>query len=245
MAERASYEKGPLARGEVVVHRVALGVRDDERARLEAVLSDDERRRAARFRCGADGERFVVVRARLRLLLSGYGAGPAAALRFGSGAEGKPMVLSQPDLRFNVSHSGDRALVAVAWRREVGVDVERLRDDLRFDDVARRFFSRAENAALAQWHGGERLTAFYRCWCRKEAYVKARGDGLMLPLDSFDVAVGRAGAETASLLLATRPYAGDATGWDLRDVDVGDGYVAALAVEGRIAGVSSILDPKS
>jgi 4'-phosphopantetheinyl transferase len=152
------------------------------------------------------------------------------------------MVLSQPDLRFNLAHSGDRVLVAVAWRREVGVDVERLRADLRFDGVARRFFSCAEHAALAQWHGDERVTAFYRCWCRKEAYVKARGDGLMLPLDSFDVAVGRAGAETASLLLATRPHAGEAAAWDLRAVDVGDGYVAALAVEGRIAGVRYVED---
>jgi 4'-phosphopantetheinyl transferase len=227
-----------LSRGDVVLHHITLGVQDDERDRLEAALSDDERRRAQRFRFVADRDRFVVVRARLRVLLAGYGAGSAARIRFGYGAEGKPLVPSHPELGFNVSHSGERALIAVALGREVGVDVERLDPDRTGDAIARRFFSRAENAALARLQGRARVMAFYRCWCRKEAYVKARGDGLSLALDSFDVAVDAGADQGASLLLATRPDAGEAARWDLRAVDVGSGYVAALAARGRIGGVS-------
>jgi 4'-phosphopantetheinyl transferase len=228
----------------VVVHRVSLSLRDAERSRFEALLPDDERRRAERFRCGIDGDRFVAARARLRLLLSGYGAGPAARIRFGYGAQGKPLLPSQPDLRFNLSHSGECALVAVALHHEVGVDVELLGGDRRLDGVAERFFSRAENEALARRHARERTIACHRCWCRKEAYVKARGEGLMVALDSFDVAVDHAGAGATSLLLATRPNTADALAWDLRDLDVGPGYVAALAIEGRIARVRYVVHPE-
>jgi 4'-phosphopantetheinyl transferase len=233
-------EAAALARGEVVVHRISLRVAEAERRRLEPLLADDERRRAERFRFADDRARFVVGRACLRLVLAGHGAGPAARLRFGYGARGKPRLLSRPALRFNLAHAGDLALVAVAAGREVGVDVERVADERDVAAVVARFFSRHERAELDRLSARDRRGRFPHCWCRKEAYVKARGDGLFLPLDSFDVAVEAPGTRAGSLLLATRPRAGEAAAWDLRDLAVGAGYAAALAVRGRLGRVRCV-----
>jgi 4'-phosphopantetheinyl transferase len=226
--------------GEVVVLRVALDARPRERAELETVLSEDERRRADRFRFAVDRERFVVARARLRHVLAACGAGPAERIRFGYGRFGKPALPAHPALAFNLSHAGDLALVAVAWRREVGVDLERLDPDRRLDDVARRFFSSVERRGLERIGGADRAVALLRCWCRKEAYLKARGDGLTRPLDSFDVAIGEPVTAAASLLRATRPDGREAAAWDLRDLDVGAGYVAAVALRDAIRRVSVV-----
>ncbi len=229
--------------GEVVVHRVPLAACRDERTYLETLLSDGERRRADRFRFAADRDRFVVARARLRLVLAGYGAGAPERIRFAYGRWGKPELPAARDLRFNLSHAGDLALIAVAWRREVGVDLERLDPERRLDDVARRFFSDAERRALDRLPGSDRAIASLRCWCRKEAYLKACGDGLARPLDSFDVAVGEPVAPRVSLLRATRPDAGETARWDLRDLDVGAGYVAAVALGGGIRAAVLVDDP--
>ena len=217
------------------VYRCALDVPLRERAALVRLLSADERRRAGRFRFDDDRDRFVVSRARLRLVLAGAGAGPADRLRFATGRHGKPSLPAHPALQFNLSHAGDVALVAVAERAAVGVDVEPLQRGRDLDEVARRFFSAAERAALARLADAARAPAALRCWCRKEAYVKARGDGLARGLDAFDVATDAAVAgRGTSLLLATRPDAEDAGRWDLRDVDVGPEHAAAVAARGRI-----------
>jgi 4'-phosphopantetheinyl transferase len=212
-----------------------------ERAALARLLSLDERRRTARFRFGADRDRFVVARARLRLLLAAAGAGPAERLRFAYGSHGKPSLPAHPELHFNLSHSEDVAVVAVTEEAPIGVDVESLDRGHRFDDVARHFFSAAERVALDRLTPDASADAALRCWCRKEAFVKARGDGLACRLDSFDVVVaGAVRADGGSLLLATRPDARDAARWHLTDVDVGSGHAAAIAVRGRIERVSVV-----
>lgn len=228
---------GELATGDVIVERVTLAVPDHERAELAALLSDDERRRAERYRFAGDRERFVVARAGLRLVLARHAAGSAVRLRFAYGTHGKPWLPSHPQLRFNLAHAGDLALIALARGREVGVDLERVTAGRHLDDVTETFFSTAEQDGLARLEGEARTRALHRCWCRKEAYVKARGTGLSLPLDSFDVVTDASAPPVGSLLLATRPHAAEAGAWDLRDLDVGAAYVAALAVEGRLGRV--------
>jgi len=212
----------------VRIHRFALAVAAEEMARCAGILTDDERARAARYRRDADRAGFIVARARLRAVL-GRACGLAPAeLRFAYGAHGKPWLPAHPALRFNLTHAGEVGLVAVATGCEVGVDVEATNRRGDLDAVAATFFSSAERLALAGLAGSARSAAILRCWCRKEAYLKARGDGLTRPLDSFDVAVG---ISAASVLIATRPEPADADAWHVTDLDVGPGYVGAFAIE--------------
>ncbi len=197
-------------------------------------LSADERERAGRFRFERDRRRFVVARGVLRRLLGRYLDREPARVRFGYGPRGKPFVAAGGGLRFNLSHSAGLALLAFGWRREVGVDVERVRPVPEAEDIARRYFSRWEEAELRRLPAGERQAAFFRCWTRKEAFVKATGDGLSRPLDGFDVTL--APGEPARLLrLAGEPAAGHRF-W-IEDVSPGRGFAAALAVEGSPARV--------
>ena len=154
------------------------------------LLSDDENERASRFRFERDRRRFVAARSTLRTLLASYlGAAPGEII-FEYGPHGKPDVPSA-DVSFNISHADSYALFAFGPRLELGVDVEvldfRPRDD---DQVAQKFFSPHEVATLRAYEPSARPRAFLRCWTRKEAFVKARGEGLNLPLQDFDVSFG-------------------------------------------------------
>ena len=128
------------------------------------------------------------------------------------------------DVRFNVTHSGGIALLAFTRGREIGVDVEQVRHDFDPGAIARRYFSAHEQNQLADLPAEEKVDAFFRCWTRKEAYIKATGDGLSLPLSQFDVSL--VPGET-NALLATRPDESEAASWLLREVPAGPGYVAA------------------
>ncbi len=212
-----------------------------ERAALGRLLSADERQRAARFRFPDDRDRFVVARGRLRLVLACAGAGPPDRIRFAYGRHGKPSLAMQPELQFNLSHTADVAVVAVTENAAVGVDVEELHRGRRLEQAAHRFFSAAERTALLRLADDTRAEAAIRCWCRKEAYLKARGEGLARPLDSFDVAVADlAPRSDGSLLLATRPDSRESARWDVRDIDVGAGYAATVAVRGRMGRVDGV-----
>jgi len=191
-------------------------------------LSEEERERAARFRFERHRRRFIAAHAALRGILSRATGQPPEALRFVSGPYGKP-ALEQSRVRFNLSHSGELALVAVALGRDVGVDVELVRPEIAGERIAERFFSPGEVAALRAQPEEGRVEAFFHCWTRKEAFIKAKGEGLSHPLDSFDVSL--IPGEPARLL-ATRPDPGEASRWSLIEVPVPPGYTAALAVEG-------------
>lgn len=223
----AGPERPDLGDGrEVHVWRAALDQPVDRLDALGALLSADEAERAARFRFERDRVRFVAAHGALRIELARYLAVAPRDLRFEVGAHGKPRVPGS-DVRFNLSHSGDVGLVAVAWRRDVGCDVEWVSERPRADELAERFFSPAERVALAAVPDAERRAAFFDCWARKEAFVKARGEGLSLPLDSFDVAV-----TGAPRILATRPDPAEAARWQLLALDPSPGYAAALCVAG-------------
>ena len=131
---------------------------------------------------------------------------------------------------FNLSHSGDYALIAIARGRKIGVDVEHFRDELEIEKIARRFFSENENAELKSIHQDQQQIGFFNCWTRKEAYIKAHGLGLSLPLDSFDVSL-KPGQPTA--LKATRPDSKEASRWTMLSLDVHPKYASAVAIEGR------------
>jgi 4'-phosphopantetheinyl transferase len=180
---------------------------------LADVLSLDERQKAKGFRFQADRERHVIGRGVLRVVLGRILDTGPDSLSFHYNDFGKPHLPDAQNglcLQFNVSHSGDLILIALAANRQIGVDVERVRDGLEPEAIARRFFSSREQADLAALPPSQRRNAFFRCWCRKEAFVKARGEGLSLPLSRFDVSL-RPGEP--AMLLATRPDAVEASRW--------------------------------
>ena len=217
---------------EVHVWRASLRPAPHVLARLEAHLSPEERARAARFRFPEHRTAFVAGRGVQREILSRYAALPPAALAYRETAHGKPSLAGGagvPELRFNVSNSGDLALYAVTRGRELGVDLERVKPMPDGIDIARRFFSAPENEVFAALDESVRDLAFFHCWTRKEAYIKAVGEGLSMPLDRFDVAF--APGEPARLL-CTRGAADEAGRWTMLELRPGPGYVGALAVEG-------------
>jgi 4'-phosphopantetheinyl transferase len=217
-----------LAEDEVHVWRATLDQPAEFTAILEPILASDERERVRRFYFDRDRTRCLISRGLLRTLLGRYLGSPPGALRFDYSRFGKPSLAGTP-LQFNVSHSGELLLIAIAHHRAVGVDVEQIRREMSVVEIAQRFFSANERTALAALAEPLRPDAFFACWTRKEAYIKARGEGLSLPLDGFDVAFLPG---EAARLLATRPDPAEARRWCLSELDVADGYKAALAVEG-------------
>lgn len=201
--------------------------------RLRAWLTPEERERAARYRFDADRRRFAWTRGILRALLASYVDCLPDQIHFGTAFKGKLHLSASHHpahggLRFNVSHSHEWALIALARDREVGVDVEHHRP-LHHDlfDIAARFFAPAEVGALRALAPAEQEPAFFRIWSRKEAYIKATGEGVSAGLDTFEVSIGIHPA--VSLRVLGRPA--DAARWMMRSLDVGPDYGAALAVE--------------
>lgn len=169
------------------------------------------------------------------MILAAYLAADAGELSFSYSKKEKPSLEAAhagSGVTFNISHSGGIALLAFARRREIGVDVEQIRSDFDLEAIARRFFSAHEQQELFALRPEERANGFFRCWTRKEAYIKATGDGLSLPLTQFDVSID-ASKEKENALLATRPDRTEAERWQLREVPAGPGFVAALCVRGR------------
>src|SRR5688500_13073379 len=225
---------GTLVLGPDQVHvwRASLRPAADVLARLEAHLSPDERARAARFRFPQHRTAFVAGRGVQREILARYTGLPPAALTYREGSHGKPELDGPPaasGIRFNVSNSGDLALYALTLRREIGVDLEQLKPMPDGVDIAKRFFSAPENEVFAALADEVRDLAFFLCWTRKEAYIKAVGEGLSMPLDRFDVTF--APGEPARIL-RTRGNPAEAERWTMLALEPGPGYVGALAVEG-------------
>jgi 4'-phosphopantetheinyl transferase len=221
---------------EVHVWRASLDQPESSLRLFNETLSAEERARAGRYRFEADRKRSIIARGLSRLLLGRCLGRPPKQLEFEYNAFGKPSLArlskthaSNPALQFNVSHSGDVVLLAMAFDRVLGVDVERMREEMTSPEIAARYFSPAERQALFGLAPELRGEAFFACWTRKEAYLKARGDGLSLPLDRFDVAFTPG---EPPRLLTTRHDPAEAQRYTLRALDAGPGYAAALAVEG-------------
>ena len=176
-----------LSREQIHVWTVSLAASAEVLDHASAILSEDERGRADRLITAVLWRRFVMARARLRQVLGAYAKIAPACVSFEYGKHGKPRLVGEDGISFNLSHAGDVAMVAVARHREVGVDIEAASGKLNFIEIAEQAFSRAECAALAALSGGLLCDAFYRIWVRKEAYIKARGDGFSYPTTIFSV----------------------------------------------------------
>lgn len=222
-------ERIRLDEDEVHLWYASLDLGASKAQRLTEILSEDERKRGERFYFQRDRERFVAARGQLRSLLAGYLGLKPGELRFRYGPYGKPnLVFSRSGmLRFNLSHSDELVLYAVARDREIGVDLERVRADVPYE-VAERFFSPRERAALRELPSDLRRTAFYTLWTSKEAYLKARGVGLSLPLNGIDISPA---LKSPTTLLEIQDDLNDTTRWMLRGLAPAPGYRAALVVE--------------
>jgi 4'-phosphopantetheinyl transferase len=201
---------------------------DEVLSRMESLLSADELKRAWRFHFRQDRIEYTTARSSLRRILARYTRSDPRQLALTYAAMGKPM-LADSAISFNLSHSHGLAVCAVAMGREVGIDVERVRERASCDQIAERFFSPREFAAYRKVSAEERLRAFFECWTRKEAFLKARGSGLAFPLDQFDVSLGP-GKPAALLHVANEPDA--PARWIMANLDLGANHIGALAHAG-------------
>lgn len=218
----------PLGRN-VHVWAVALDDPGFESARRRNPLSPEEQAQASRFRFERDQKRYVIAHAALRAILARYTSEEPANLKYVDGQSGKPKLASPwaaSGLEFNLSHSHERALVAVNSGAEVGVDIEFVRADFKFHEIASHFFTKREVAALRELPEELQRHAFYKCWTSKEAFLKARGTGLSGKLDEVEITL--AGERRIQIHAHV-------AGWSLIPLHSGDEYESALVIESRAA----------
>lgn len=202
-------------------------------ARFETTMSGDEKSRAAKFVFEHDRRRYTAAHGILRDILGRYLGKKPRIIAFSSNGFGKPFLLEDGEsdgLCFNMSHAGELVVVALVRDRLIGVDVEFIRPLQELDALAEHYFSLQERALLANCSPADREQIFFTCWTRKEAYIKAVGKGLSLPLNSFDVSMP-AGV-TGSRIEPTFDSPGAASWW-LSDLTMPPGYKGALVVEDR------------
>lgn len=233
-----------LRTDEVRVWRI--DVNEAQASRLEMLLSDDERERAAQFAVAAARRRFVVARGATRVVFGRVLARHPRELHFAlrcaacsATDHGKPLIAGAEDeFDFNVSHSGDLVLIALGHARAVGVDIEVMRESIDIDRLARRALSAGERAELERLAPAERRDAFYRAWTRKEAYLKARGLGLAGGLDRWTIA-----SDGSVTVAAAASDTAQGAHWRVRSLDVEPGYQAAVASTGLFGVRVESLDP--
>ena len=217
----------------VHVWRASLHVSTSELRAFEDTLAVDERARAERFYFQKHREHFIAGRGLLRNILSRYLDMEPDQLRFCYNAYGKPALTEETDaagLCFNLSHSHEMALYALTRGREIGIDIEYFRPDVEAEKLAERFFSPREAAVFRALPEHLRKEGFFNCWTRKEAYIKAEGQGMSIPLSAFDVSLTP--GEPAALL-RTENHPQETSHWSLQALTPEPNYAAALAVKGH------------
>ncbi len=200
---------------------------------LRESLSSDERERALRFYAEEHRNSFVVARGILRAILASYISARPEDLVFGYGSKGKPYLKEHPDLHFNLGHSGELAVYAVAGD-ELGVDVERMKPMEDWQKISKRFFSLRESDELAKLDPAQQIAGFFACWTRKEAYIKATGEGLAAGLDKFSVGVNPSQAD------GTIDEDGQPRRWYYKDLKLGDQYAGAVVTRVARCGVRNL-----
>lgn len=218
----------------VHVWRASLNLSEFQLQNFWPTLTEDEQARAKRFHFPKDQNHYIAGRGMLRAILSRYLDRPPTQFRFDYSQYGKPTlteVAGGEALRFNVSHSHGLALYAVTRNRDIGIDLELMRADFAGEEIAERFFSRPEFEKLRALPESAKCAAFFNCWTRKEAYIKARGEGLSMPLDQFDVSLSP--GEPAQLLSVRGADPDEALGWRMKALEVDPNYAAALVVRGE------------
>ena len=221
-----------LPENELHVWRANLNLAPEVLERLALTLANDEKARAARFHFARDRDHFTACRGILRELLGAYLRHSPASIEFSYGEFGKPAHRAQdshPAIRFNLSHSSGLAVLAFARSCEIGIDLEPISGEFAGEEIARRYFSAPEVAELIALPAETRPEGFSLCWTRKEAYVKARGMGLHIPLDSFSVSLTPNQPE----LLESE----DSERWRLRSFKPAPGFAAAIVHENIRTGI--------
>lgn len=220
-----------LGAHDIHVWRVSLEQPGEIIETLGRLLSADETERARRFRFDKDRRHYVVARGVLRRLIGRYLGAEAESIHFNYLEYGKPHLAADPlypTFKFNLAHSGSLAVFAFTHLGEIGIDLEQIKPELAGEDIARRFFSESEVASLDALPESKRALAFFNCWTRKEAFIKAKGLGLSLPLDQFEVTL-IPGQEAR--LLRTAWDESEAGRWSIKALNVAEGYAGALAIE--------------
>lgn len=221
-----------LSSNDVHLWRAQLDQSNECIKQLTQVLSDEEQRKTERFHFNKDRKRFIVTRGILRSILSHYLDVEPSRFRFGYSSHGKPHLVEKSnsaEICFNLSYSHSLSLYAFTRSRQIGVDIEYIRTIKEASQIVARFFSSNEHAMWQQVPEGQKQEAFLNYWTCKEAYLKARGDGLSLPLDQFDVSF--APGEPPAILV-NNGASDESSPWLLRALQPGPGYVAAIVVEG-------------
>lgn len=233
MGSKLGAESSNLAEGEVHLWWIPIGGSRQAVELHAQALSPDELERAARFHFDVHRNRFLIGRGALRHILGRYLEIEPRDLEFTYGSRGKPDLAPGQNgrgIRFNLSHSHDLGLLAVSMAQELGVDVELVKADFGGMEIAERFFSANEVQTLFALDAVERNAAFFSCWTRKEAFIKAIGEGLSVPLDSFDV-IFAPHAKPALTRVEGKP--GETLRWKMYDIPAGAQYKAALVIEGQ------------
>ena len=219
--------------GEIHIWKIYLDVSNELVQIARGVLSRDEVDRADRFRLEGDRRRFTIAHAAMREILAHYLAAEPRRLTFEYGAQGKPRLVAARnagELKFNFSHSSDLALLGVTRQISVGIDLEAVCFDFAVEEIAQSFFSADEVRTLLELPKGLRVKAFFCCWTRKEAYIKALGKGLSIPLDSFSVEFRP--NEPAGLLRVESDTEGISC-WSIYNIEIDSAYAGALVAEGK------------
>jgi len=217
-----------LVSDEIHVWRVSMAHPPFPMALLWRQLNPDELTRAQRYRFERDRRRFVVARGMLRVILARYAGVTPAAIQFEYSDHGKPRLPACPELEFNASDSGEFMALGVAENRLIGVDIEQVRDNFAGLEIADRFFSAREVEVLRSLPPNEQRYAFFRCWTRKEAFIKAIGEGLSYPLHQFDVTLTD---DEPPLLLRVQGELNAPERWWLSDLPIAPDYAGAIMVE--------------
>jgi 4'-phosphopantetheinyl transferase len=223
-----------LAQTDIHLWRIALERPFNEAMAFAESLSAEESHRAEAFHFEQDRRRFKIAHGALRSILSRYIGCDPAALIYHTGAHGKPFLVNEPDLYFNLSHSHERAVAAISRLHPLGVDIEYIRPLENLDALARQCFSVGEYREFTALPEADRLPGFFNAWTRKEAFIKAIGDGLSYPLAGFDISL-RPGESAVLLRVAHDPR--EAARWTLQALDAGPAYTAALAVRAVVVTV--------
>ncbi len=221
-----------LKPGKIHIWSVPLDPPADQVERLGRSLAADEWQRANRFRFERHRRQYAVGRGALRALLAAYLETRPELIQFTYGPRGKPFLAETHgvgDLQFNLSNSHELALVGFVLGPEIGVDVEHLRPMPDCEQIAERFFSESERQVLRGIPFPAKQEAFFNCWTRKEAYLKAVGEGLAAPLDSFDVTLAPG---EPPRMLTLRGDAERAARWWFQHLLPADEYIGAVTIEG-------------
>lgn len=197
------------------------------------LLSKDEREKSCKFKFKIDRQRSIISRGVLRTLLGRYLEIQPWDLQFGYTEYGKPFLKNESGIQFNLSHSHNRAVFAFVQDAEIGVDIEKIKSDFEVMDIARNFFSSDEIQTLEALPAKEWAAGFYRCWTRKESFIKAKGSGLSFSLSSFSVSLDADRAE----LLRTEWHPPEKKEWQMFSFRPSEDYQAALLVRGNFRSV--------